>query len=107
MKNKYVYLVVIFLIIASFIAYSRILGNGFTNFDDDVYLTGNNYIKSGLSLQNIKWAFTTVISGNWHPLTLLSHTTGLEHIRRKRFRSSSGKPASAYRHCYLFISLFK
>lgn len=29
MKKKYVYFIVIFLIVASFIAYGRVLGNGF------------------------------------------------------------------------------
>jgi len=74
MKKKYTYLIVIFLIIASFIAYGRILGNGFVGFDDTLYITENNHIKSGINLENIKWAFTTVVGTNWHPLTLLSHT---------------------------------
>ena len=73
MKKKYTYLIIIFLIVASFIAYGRILSNGLINFDDDKYITENNHIKSGINQENIKWAFGTVVSGNWHPLTLLSH----------------------------------
>jgi hypothetical protein len=38
MKNNYTYLIVIFLIIASFITYGRILGNGFVSFDDYRYI---------------------------------------------------------------------
>jgi hypothetical protein len=55
------------------IAYGRIAGNEFINFDDDVYLTKNLHIKSGINAETVKWAFTAVVSSNWHPLTLISH----------------------------------
>jgi tetratricopeptide (TPR) repeat protein len=74
MNKKYKYFIVIFLIVASFIAFGRILGNDFVNFDDHVYITENNHIKAGLNLETIKWAFSAVVLANWHPLTLLSHT---------------------------------
>ena len=73
MDKKYKYLIVILLIVFSFIAFGRILGNGFTNFDDNVYITENNHIKTGLNSETIKWAFSAVVSSNWHPLTLISH----------------------------------
>jgi protein O-mannosyl-transferase len=71
--NKYACLIIILLIIASCIAFGRIVGNGFINFDDNIYITGNNHIKSGINLENIKWALTAVVLSNWHPITLLSH----------------------------------
>jgi tetratricopeptide (TPR) repeat protein len=74
MKKKYNYLIVIFLIIASFIAFGRILGNGFINFDEISYITENDHIKSGINPESIQWALSAVVSSNWHPLTLLSHT---------------------------------
>jgi len=73
MNKKYTYLIIIFLIVTSFIAYGRILDNGFINFDDEVYLTKNQHIQTGLNAATIKWAFTAIVSSNWHPLTLLSH----------------------------------
>ncbi len=73
MNRKYFYLIIISLIIASGISFSPIAGNEFINFDDNLYITENNYIESGLSLENIKWALTAVVVSNWHPLTLLSH----------------------------------
>jgi tetratricopeptide (TPR) repeat protein len=73
MNKKYRFLIVIFLIVASFIAYGRILGNGFVDYDDDKYITENNYIQSGINPESIKWAFTAIVCSNWHPLTLLSH----------------------------------
>src|SRR5450759_4997117 len=73
MNKKYKYLTVVLLIVCSLIAFGRILANDFINFDDNVYITENNYIKAGLNSETLKWAFSAVVSSNWHPLTLLSH----------------------------------
>jgi tetratricopeptide (TPR) repeat protein len=61
------------ILIATFITYSPALKNGFTNWDDNVYIGENNYIKS-LSSDNIKAIFDTKtnVSLNYHPLTILS-----------------------------------
>jgi protein O-mannosyl-transferase len=74
MKKKYIYLIIIILIVSSCITFGRIVNNGFINYDDNLYITENNYVKSEINPQNINWAFSAVVSGNWHPLTLLSHT---------------------------------
>jgi hypothetical protein len=74
MNEKYKYFIIVFLIVVSFISFGRILSNGFVNFDDTVYVTENNNIKSGINMESIKWAFTATVSNHWHPLTLLSHT---------------------------------
>jgi tetratricopeptide (TPR) repeat protein len=74
MKNKYTYVVIIFLIVASCAAFGQIARNDFINLDDTGYITENPQIKSGINLQTIKWASTAVVISNWHPLTLLSHT---------------------------------
>ena len=73
MKKKYTYLIVIFLLVATFITYGRILGNEFIGFDDNRYIIENNNIKSGINPESVKWAFTAVVFSNWHPLTWLSH----------------------------------
>ncbi|PKN06383.1 MAG: hypothetical protein CVU72_04765 [Deltaproteobacteria bacterium HGW-Deltaproteobacteria-7] len=72
-NRKKIILIVIFLITVSCAAFSRIAGNDFINFDDNKYITENNYIQSGINRESIKWAFTAVVVSNWHPLTLLSH----------------------------------
>ncbi len=46
--------------------------NGFTNYDDNDYVTANRHVKAGLSRANVSWAFTTMQAANWHPLTWLS-----------------------------------
>jgi tetratricopeptide (TPR) repeat protein len=60
--------------VVTFAVYWRGLENGFIQFYDDVqYVTGNPHVQSGLTPENIAWAFTTAHSANWHPLTWLSH----------------------------------
>ena len=73
MDKKYKFLIVIFLIVASCGAFGRIANNAFVHVDDAKYITQNSHIKSGFNPESIKWAFTAVVGGNWHPLTLLSH----------------------------------
>jgi tetratricopeptide (TPR) repeat protein len=73
MKKKYKYFIIVFLIVFSLIAFGRILGNDFVNFDDEIYITKNQHVQEGINSQTIKWAFASVVSSNWHPLTLLSH----------------------------------
>ena len=72
-SKNYFYIIIIFLIVASCIAFGRIAGNDFINFDDNGYVTENNDVQSGFNPGSIKWAFTAVVVGNWHPLTVLSH----------------------------------
>jgi tetratricopeptide (TPR) repeat protein len=50
-----------------------VVDNDFINFDDPEYVTENSHVVSGLTWENVTWAFTTRYAGNWHPLTWLSH----------------------------------
>ena len=45
----------------------------FVKYDDQVYVTNNANIQSGLNWKSICWAFTTGYASNWHPVTWLSH----------------------------------
>ena len=45
----------------------------FINYDDGSYVTSNVHVQNGLTLENLKWAFSNPVSGNWHPVTMLSH----------------------------------
>ena len=47
----------------------------FLNYDDNEYITENNFVKHGLTPADIGKAFTTFHASNWHPLTWLSHMT--------------------------------
>ena len=43
------------------------------NYDDDAYVTENAALRGGLTPDAARWAITAYHSGNWHPLTWLSH----------------------------------
>ncbi len=44
----------------------------FVNFDDNIYVTGNSHVHSGITLAGFRWAFSTTYAEFWHPLTWLS-----------------------------------
>ncbi|HEC17229.1 MAG TPA: tetratricopeptide repeat protein [Sedimenticola sp.] len=45
----------------------------FIDWDDELYVTANRHVQAGLTLEGLRWAFTTFHATNWHPLTWLSH----------------------------------
>ncbi|HET6456387.1 MAG TPA: tetratricopeptide repeat protein [Armatimonadota bacterium] len=51
--------------------YWRSLGNGYV-FDDRPYLLDNPHVQAGITWVSIKWAFTSMLCANWHPITWLS-----------------------------------
>lgn len=58
--------------IVTFICFQYTLGNQFTLWDDDYYVTNNQYIRA-FSLENLKVIFTQDITkNNYHPLCILS-----------------------------------
>ncbi|OGP56746.1 MAG: hypothetical protein A2V65_09825 [Deltaproteobacteria bacterium RBG_13_49_15] len=71
-SNRIEVLISIFFIIAIFILYWQSFKHDFVFIDDNAYVTDNPNVKSGLSVHNIKWAFTTFSAEFWHPLTWLS-----------------------------------
>ncbi|MHC4719448.1 MAG: tetratricopeptide repeat protein [Planctomycetota bacterium] len=77
-SRLHVILICAVLVLAVFTAYEPVRRNEFVNYDDDVYVTGNPWVKSGLTAESVKWAFTTTRAGNWHPLTWLSHMLDCE-----------------------------
>ena len=61
------------LIAAVFVCYSSVTRNQFVHFDDDLYITDNAHVNTGLTWEAVRWAFTSYYVANWHPLTWLSH----------------------------------
>jgi Tfp pilus assembly protein PilF len=71
-SGKLKYGLLCFTAIVTFLCYSRTLQNTFTNWDDDVYLTDNSYVKN-LSPVNVKMLLLHNITNNYyHPITMLS-----------------------------------
>ena len=62
------------LVLLTVAAYWQVGGHEFlTNYDDELYVTGNEHVLAGLTLEGVTWAFTTGFAANWHPMTWLSH----------------------------------
>jgi len=59
--------------VLTFLLYLPALRFDFINYDDPDYVTANPMVQAGFTGAGFKWAFTTFHSGNWHPLTWLSH----------------------------------
>ena len=53
--------------------YLQVHRHPFVNLDDDVYVTENAHVRSGLNWTTVEWALTTYHAYNWHPLTWISH----------------------------------
>ncbi|MBP1762825.1 MAG: hypothetical protein H6Q64_2367, partial [Firmicutes bacterium] len=65
-------LVYIILTVITLAVFWPLSQNNFVNIDDPVYVTENIHIQSGITLQGVRWAFSTISAGFWHPLTWLS-----------------------------------
>ena len=54
-------------------AFLPVLDNGFVGLDDGDLITRNPMVRRGLSWRGAAYAFTSLDTGNWHPITWLSH----------------------------------
>jgi tetratricopeptide (TPR) repeat protein len=63
----------LFLAVITVAAFEQVRTCAFIDFDDNVYVTENLYVQSGLTLRGLIWAFKTMHVGHWHPVTWLSH----------------------------------
>lgn len=61
------------LVAITLLVWIRVARNGFTNFDDGLYVVENAHIQAGLGWKTLTWALTSIDEANWHPLTWLSH----------------------------------
>lgn len=79
MREKYKQLFVIWgLIIITFTVFWQVREFKFVDYDDDKYVSENEHILSGLTVENVVWAFTSPHYFMWHPITSLSHMLDCE-----------------------------
>ncbi len=76
-KGTRVLLISILLFLVACGPYLQTTRFDFLNMDDDRYITANPAMKEGISPKGILWAFGTFHTGNWHPLTWISHMTDI------------------------------
>ena len=53
--------------------FGQTLRYDFVNYDDPRYVYQNTRITSGISFDNVVWAFSHIHSENWHPVTTITH----------------------------------
>ncbi len=60
--------------------YAGVLSHSFVAFDDLDYVVNNEWVRTGLSIENLSWAFSSLNANvsYWHPLTWLSHQIDCE-----------------------------
>ena len=68
-----VFAICIFLGAIVWVAFGQTFHFDFVNFDDGPYIVRNPQVNRGFTMEGVAWAFTHFHSGNWHPLTWLSH----------------------------------
>lgn len=72
------WLVALAITLATLVAYRDVGVGGFVNLDDDAYVEAQPMVNQGLRPVAWVWAWTSVHSSNWHPLTTLSHMLDCE-----------------------------
>ena len=83
MKPLYVSLALLFLVL---IAYGQVHTFDLVNFDDRETILNNPHIQNGVTIEGLKWAFTSAYAANWFPVTWISHMLDFE-----LFNLDSGK----------------
>ena len=71
-RQKTVTMAVI-LAVVTLVLYAQVVTFDFINLDDPDYVYNNQYVRTGITAENVTWAFTLHGPGQWHPLTWISH----------------------------------
>ena len=77
-NSKQVFMIYLFLAMATLVVFWQVNNCDFIAFDDPNYITTNHHVQNGITLDGIHWAFTTNQSSNWHPLTWISHMLDIQ-----------------------------
>jgi len=77
-ENLLPHIVALLLLFLVLSVYSPSLHSGFMHLDDYVQVTKNKHVIQGLTFDGVVYAFRTVHSWNWMPLTVISHMADVE-----------------------------
>lgn len=70
------------LLIMTLCVYWQTGTHGFCLLDDGDYIANNPAVLNGISPEGIAWAFSSFHTGNWHPVTWLSHMLDVQVFGR-------------------------
>ena len=73
MESRRNWYVGIGLFVVTMILYWPVTTFPFICFDDQLYVYENAEVLRGLSWDGVRWAATSVVAANWHPVSVLSH----------------------------------
>ena len=65
--------VIFFLTAITLAVFWQTIGYGFTNYDDNGYVTDNPYVHAGLTAKSLKWALVTEYEATWQPVVWVSY----------------------------------
>lgn len=77
-RHRLQLVVSVFLLMATIAAFWQVHNHDFVIYDDNLYVTQNPHVQSGLTGESVIWAFISGHASNWHPLTWLSHMLDYE-----------------------------
>jgi len=66
------FIIAVLIAIGTFLTFQPILTHDFLNIDDHIYVSNNAFVQKGISIESVKWAFTTLHAEFYHPFTWLS-----------------------------------
>jgi tetratricopeptide (TPR) repeat protein len=84
-QKSRVALICAILAIATFAAFVQTLRCDFIIYDDEDHVTKNPHVYTGLTMENIKWAFTTGYWANWQPIVWISHMVNCQLFKLNPF----------------------
>lgn len=73
LEKKQLALICLFLTAITLAVFWQLHSCDFIHFDDSAYVTTNQKVQTGVTLEGIRWAFTSGHAANWHPVTWISH----------------------------------
>lgn len=76
--DRYFIIVPVLILILCIVLFKNTVQFEFLTFDDPIFVTENRYVKEGITIEGIKWAFDPKRSRYWHPLTWISHMLDCE-----------------------------
>ncbi len=77
-QKRQTWMALLLLVALALLLYGRTSGFEFVNYDDTEYVTDNPPVLQGLTEPGVRWAFTATHTGNWIPLTWMSHMLDVE-----------------------------
>src|SRR5579863_1300787 len=98
-RLNYIPAMCLLLALATASIYAPLARHEFIDYDDDRLVVANSHVNTGLNWQNVRWALTADATGNWHPMTWISHALDCQLRSRQTRRASRHQPFAARAQC--------